>query len=189
MDANTVTLVVGLGGIIATLISSVLGLYFISKARSSPLREMLYSKQFDLIVSIISKLGKIRIFTTILAGEDSTFKDCARDDLGECAKTMSEFTEEGAAILPTVLWVEFKKLSNHVAAILVEYDKNESIDSEQIVKLSAMGTKVALVARSVLGVDELTEESIKIFSSKKAFERLANIETSSFEEMAREENA
>lgn len=186
MDSNTVTLVIGLSGITATLISSALGLYFTSKARSSPLREMLYSKQIDLIVSIISKTGRIRIFTTILASKDSTFKDRARDDLGDYVKILYELTEQGAAILPTELWIEVKKLSEHVVTISDEYDKNKIIDSNQIVKLSAIGTKVALVARSVLGVDELTEESIKIFSSKKAFGNLANIEISYFENMARE---
>ncbi len=189
MDANTVTLFVGLGGIFATLISSGLGLYFISKARSSPLRELLYAKQIELIVSIISKIGRTRVYVTILAGEDSTFKKHAREDLGECVKTLSEITEEGAAILPTELWVEVKKLSSHVTTIAVEYDENGAIDSEQMIKIIAMETKVALVARSVLGVDELTEESIKIFSSKKEFERLANIEVSSFEDMARDKNA
>ena len=178
MDSNTVTLVIGLSGITATLISSALGLYFTSKARSSPLREMLYSKQIDLIVSIISKTGRIRIFTTILASKDSTFKDRARDDLGDYVKILYELTEQGAAILPTELWIEVKKLSEHVVTISDEYDKNKIIDSNQIVKLSAIG--------SVLGVDELTEESIKIFSSKKAFGNLANIEISYFENMARE---
>lgn len=189
MDANTVTLVVGLGGIIATLIASALGLYFTAKARSSPLREMLYAKQIDLIVSIISKIGRIRIFVTILAGEDPTFKERARDDLGDCVKDISELTEQGAAILPTELWIEIKKLSNQVTSISVEYDESDGIASDQLVKLTAMDAKVALVARSVLGVDELTEESIKIFSSKKEFERLASIETSSFEVMVREKNA
>ena len=55
MDANTVTLVVGLGGIVATLVSSSLGLYFTSKARSSTLREMLYSRQIDLIIQIMKE--------------------------------------------------------------------------------------------------------------------------------------
>ncbi len=153
------------------------------------MREMLYAKQIDLIVSIIFKIERIRIFVTILAGEDPTFKERARNDLGDGVKDISELTEKGAAILPTELWIEIKKLSSQVTSILVEYDKNESIDSDQLVKLSAMGAKVFLVARSVLGVDELSEESIKIFSSKKEFERLASIETSGFEAMVRERNA
>ena len=65
----------------------------------------------------------------------------------------------------------------------MEYDENETIDTEQMVKLIAMDTKVAMVARLVLGVDELTEESIKIFSSKKAFAKSAHIETCGLENM------
>ncbi len=113
-----------------------------------------------------------------MAGEDPSFKAHARDEFGDCIKDISELTGKGAVILPTELWIETKRLSDHVTSILVEYDKNENINSDQLVKLSAMAIKVVLVARSILGADELTEESIKIFSSKKDFENLANIETS-----------
>ncbi|MES0492053.1 MAG: hypothetical protein ABUK01_18845 [Leptospirales bacterium] len=183
MEANTVTLLIGLGGIIATLISSALGLYFTSKARSSTLREMLYSKQTDLIVSIMSIAGRIRVFTTILTDENSQHKIRAREDLGQCVKNLSEFAEKGAAILPTELWVEVKKLSDQTTSIAVEYDESETIKQEEIFRLISIDTKTALLARSVLGVDELTEESLKIFSSKKSFERLANIEASTFEDV------
>ncbi len=173
MDANTVALVVGLAGILGTLISSGLGLYFTSKARSSPLQEMLYSKQIDLIVRIISKVGRFKVFATMLADPDSNYKDITRDDIDDCVKNISKLKEEGAAILPVELWVEVKKLSNHAASILSEYDESQNIDSEQFIKFSAMGRKVALLARAVLGVDELTEESIKIFSSKKEFDAIS----------------
>ena len=78
MDQKVVTLILGLAGIAGTLISIGLGLYFTAKARSAPLREALFKKQLDLISRIMHKQGRIRVFVTIMGGEDDIFKDKAR---------------------------------------------------------------------------------------------------------------
>ena len=183
MEEKTVTLIVGLAGIVATLIASGLGLYFTAKARTGSLREALFTKQLDLISRIIHKQGRARVFLTILAGKDNTYKEEAREDIGNCVKEFSEIQEEGAAILPTELWGEVKKLNNHMTSILVSYDERKEISEDGFKTLVAMMTKVALLSRVVIGVDELTEESINLFSSKKEYGRLANIEIDYFKKI------
>lgn len=176
MDSNTVTLIVALAGIAATLISSSLGFYFTARARSAPLRKLLYSKQIELITQIIHRQGRFRVFATLLVGDDPTFKDRARDDIGGCVKDYSELKEKASAILPTDLWVEISQLSSYMTELAVNFDENGKLDEKDMVKLSAMDAKVALVSRALLGVDELSDESLKLFSSMKNFERLAKIE-------------
>ncbi|HIJ80007.1 MAG: hypothetical protein OEY01_16055 [Desulfobulbaceae bacterium] len=183
MDANTVTLIVGLSGIGATLIASGMGFYFTAKARSSALREALFSKQIDLIARALHKQGRFRVFVTILAGKDDAYRDLAREDIGECIKEFSEIQEEGAAILPTELWIEVKKLNDHMADLLINYDEGNGIPEENFKNLVAMMAKVGLVSRSVIGTDELTEESISLFSSKKKYEELANLEHASLRKL------
>ncbi len=121
MDQNVVTLVIGLAGISSTLISSGLGIYFTARARSAPLRELLYSKQVDLISKIIYKQARYRVYATVL-GDDktATFHKRALEDIGECVKEYSELTERAAAILPTDLWVEVKRLSSAMTDLVVD---------------------------------------------------------------------
>ena len=185
MDSNTVTLIIGLAGIIGTVIASCLGLYFTAKARTAPLRELLYAKQIELITQIVHKQARFRVYATILSGDDSRFKDIARDDIGNCNMEYSELTEKAAALLPTELWVEIKRLSRLMTELIVNYDKNAILDNNSLSKLAGMDTKVALVSRVVLGVDELTEESLKLFSSTKDFEKVAKIKSEYFERLAK----
>jgi len=189
MEANTVTLIIGLSGIGATLIASGLGIYFTAKARSSALREALFNKQLDIIARIIRKQGKFRVFAIILAGEDDTYKDQARGDIGDCTKDFSKIQEEGAAILPTELWVEVKKMNYHMTKILVSYDEGKGISEDSFKTLVAMMAKIGLLARTVIGVDQLTEESLSLFSSKKEYENLANIEIEHFRKICERVNA
>ena len=49
-----------------------------------------------------------------------------------------------------------------------------------------MDTKVALASRVVLGIDELSEESLELFSSVKGFERVVKIEPEYFERLGKE---
>ena len=171
MDSNTVTLVVGLAGIFGTVIASGLGLFFTAKARSSPLRELLYEKQIDLITEIIHKQSGFRIYATILSGKDPTFKERARNDIGDCTKDHSVLTEKAAILLPTDLWIAIKQLHNLMTEVLAQYDEKATLDENSLLKLAGMDTKVVLISRTVLGIDELTEESLKLFSSTKDFEK------------------
>lgn len=161
MDSNTVTLIIGLAGIIGTVIASGLGLYFTAKARNAPLRELLYAKQIELITQIVHKQARFRIYATILSGDDATFKDIARDDIGNCVKEYSEMTEKASALLPTELWVEIKRLNSLMTELITNYDENAILDENSLSKLAGMDVKVALVSRVVLGIDEfdLTPEN------------------------------
>jgi len=188
MDQKVITLIIGLAGIIATLISSGLGLYFISKARSAPLREALFKKQLDLISRIIHKQGRIRVFATIMGGENDLFKDKARDDIRECVREFSEMQDEAAAILPTELFGEIKRLTDHVVNILVSYDTSNKIDPNSLTTLAAIEVKIALISRKIIGVDELTGESLSLFSNKKHYDNLTNIEIEEFERISKRIN-
>jgi hypothetical protein len=189
MEQQTVTLIVSLAGITATLASSVLGFYFTAKARRNSMREALFGKQMELISRIMHKSGRVRVFATILTGKDEGFRDRAREDMGECVREFSEMQNESDAILPTELWVEVRRLSDHMVELLVRYDEDGQIEPDGLARLVAISAKVGLLSRSVMGVDELTDESLALFSSKKDYERLAEIEVESFERMSKDAQA
>jgi hypothetical protein len=189
MEQQTVTLVIGLAGIAGTLVSSGLGFYFTAKARRNPLREALFDKQLDIISRIMHKGGRVRVFATILTGKDEGFRDQARSDMGECVREFSEMQGESDAILPTELWVEVKRLTDHMVQLLVRYDEDGQIDSDGLARLVAIFMKVGLLSRSVIGVDELTGESLALFSSKKDYDRIAEIEVEYFERISKNAQA
>lgn len=165
MKPEIVTLIVGLAGIISTLLVSGLGLYFTAKARSSALRESLFTQQLELVRKLVYKQGRVRVFFTLLAEKDGPFQEQARDDAGESIRDFSELQEEGAAILPVELWIEVKRLNDVMADILVSYDGGEGLAEDSMETLVAHSTKVGLLSRVLLGIDELTTESLKLYST------------------------
>lgn len=189
MKPEIVTLIVGLAGITATLISSGLGLYFIAKARSSALRESLFNQQLDLVKKVVFKQARVRIYFTVLSDKGGPFEDQAREDVGESIRDFSELQEEGAAIFPVELWIEVKQLNDVMTSILAAYDDGEGITKSEIEVFSAHAVKVALLSRAVLGIDELTNESLKLFSSEKSFKRVANLEVDHFKKLYRQKNS
>ncbi len=183
MDENTVTLIIGLAGFVSTLIVGGLGIYFTAKARSSSLREALFNKQLELVTRIMHQQGRFRVFASILAGERDAYKEMARGDIGNCIKVFSEIQEESSAILPTELWIEVKKLNDQMTNILVKYDEENGIPEDSYKIAVGMMTKIGLLSRTIIGADELTEESLSLFSSKKGYNNLANIEICDFIKM------
>jgi len=151
------------------------------------LRELLYSKQVELISKIIHKQARYRVYATVLSDDvTAAFHERAREDIGERVKEYSELTEQAAAILPTDLWIEIKRLSTAMTDLVVDYDEVSKIDKDKLIAIMAIAAKVALLSRAVLGVDELSDESLKLFSKRKGFESATNIELSELEDLARQ---
>jgi len=179
MDQSIVTLIISLAGIASTLISSSLGLYFIARARNAPLRELLFTKQVELIAKILQKQELIRALATILMNKDYPHKDEVCKDLAKHIRDFCELEAEGMAILPADLWAEMRRLSRDMDDLLVEFDKQNIITQSTFKSFLARAGKVGLLSRAIIGADELTEESIKLFSSMKQYDNLTSIEVSS----------
>ena len=95
---------------------------------------------------------------------------------------LSEIQEEGAAILPTDLWIELKNIDSYISKLIINYDGDNGISEENFKDLNAMMVKFALLSRVVIGSDQLTEESIVIFSSKKKYKNLTEVEVKDIRE-------
>jgi len=189
MDKETVTLVIGISGIAATLISSMAGLYFVSKERSSSLRASLFSKQIDLISDINFKMCRFRVFASVLSEPNSPFMEQAKQDLRTCFKEFCELEEKGAVLLPVELWINLKSTHDSMSEIVSESESNSCIKNDSLKKLIAVLTKTALISRSVTGADELTEQAIGIFSNNKSFKRVAELDLKVLEDIVEKSNA
>jgi hypothetical protein len=175
--------VVGLAGIASTLIVSGMGLYYTAKSRAAPLRQALFSKQIDMAVELVHLQSRIRVFATMLSSVESPYFKEARHDIGEHYRQFAEAEEKAAVLLPVELWGEIKGLSDEISNAIGEFDSEGIIEQERMKTLIARMAKVALLARVVIGSDELTEQSINLFSSQKEYMRVADLEIAHFEEI------
>ena len=67
--------------------------------------------------------------------------------------------------------------------------KSKCISEDRFKMLTAMMAKIGLLARAVIGVDELTKESIALFSKIKNYENIANMEIENFRKIYEKANA
>ncbi|WP_207878217.1 hypothetical protein [Pseudomonas sp. 32_A] len=183
MEEGVVTLIVGVAGIVSTLLVGALGLYYTAKARVAPLRDALFSRQLDLAVQISHLQSRLRVFVTILSDDESLYHDEAREDIREYYKQFAELEERGAVILPVELWVEVKKLSSAVSGAILEFDEEGIIAVSSKLGIEARMAKVALICRTITGADQLSEHALSLFSSRKVYRRVVEMDVSRFESM------
>lgn len=172
MNDQTVTLVVGLAGILGTVISSGLGLYFVARARTAPLREQLYLKQVDIVLDIIDAYARARNFVVLVSDSASQHRDRAFDDLTEMMPHLNKLEAKAAAILPTELYLEAAHVNTALHEIIAGIEANT--DTAQFVDtFHAHRTKTALISRIVLGVDELSDDTVRLLGRAKNFKDVA----------------
>jgi hypothetical protein len=188
MDQKVITLIISIVAILATLISSLIGHYFTAKARTSSFKQMLYGKQVDLLIQVIHKQGRFKIFATLLLPGAEEYAERAHGEIIENLKEYSILTEEAAAIITTEIWIAIRDCSSAMGDFVEKYDKGELTSQDDMLPYTAIDTKVTLMIRSFIGADKLSDESVKLFSTKKDLKRITEMNLSAFEEFARQKN-
>jgi hypothetical protein len=167
----TPAVLITLVGLITTTAISMGGLYFTAHSRKARLREVLFERQLALSIRVMRVLGKLKTFAPMVMDRAGPFYEQAREDLGVTASRLAETADIASAILPTDLYVEVQQLSRLVISFLVDHDEGRNTD-EFPPRLAGHASKTALLARTYLGIDELSDESSRLYSGKK---KLANV--------------
>jgi hypothetical protein len=178
MSPDSHSLILGVAGMISTLLVAALGLYFTARARSAPMRQILYTRQLDLAQRFFRVFGRARVFAVLLTPEGQ-YRDRARVDLGALAKRLSILTDEAAALFPAELYVAVKKVSDAVISVVDDYDHGRETQGN-LDLLSGQEAKAALMVRALLGVDELSDESIRLFSKSDNLTKLGQTNPDDF---------
>lgn len=189
MEESTVTLLVGLAGIGSTLTVSAMSLYYTAKSRVAPLRGALFGKQLDMAVEISHLQSRVRVFVTILSSENSLYHGDARGDIRQFYRLLAEVEERGTVIMPVEFWLEVKGLSDSICDALGEYDGNGIISWARLKAIEARMAKVALLSRALTGADDLTKQTIGLFSGRKDYKRVVGVEVANFEMVHVRENS
>ena len=167
--------IISIAGILGTVVVGSIGLYFTARSRTSPNRQVLYTKQTELALMIFRASGSA-INLIVLLLPDSEHQDQARDDLSELVVEFTQMSYEAAILFPVELYVAFKRVSETITNVLLEYDEGRDITAS-LDALQAADTRWALMARQSIGVDELSAESLQLHSKKNALERFSSVET------------
>ncbi len=154
----------------STLLVASLGLYYTAKARSASLRQLLYTKQIELAQRIVRGFGHARIFCVLLT-PDSEYLTKARSDLTLVVKRLSILSDEAAVVFPTDLYSTIRESTDALSSVLTEYDNGADI-SASVHRFEGQHVKAALMLRVLLGVDELSSESVKLFSKERDLENI-----------------
>lgn len=166
--------IVSVAGILGTVVVGSVGLYFTARSRTSPNRQVLFTKQIELTLEIFRATGTAKNLTILLL-PDSEHQDEARDDLSELVPELTKLSYEAAILFPVELYVAFKKVSETLTDIITEFDKGSDITAS-CNALKVADTQWALMARQLVGADELSIESLQLHSKKNALERLSSVE-------------
>ena len=185
MSSETQGLILGIAGMVSTLISSGFGLYFTACARAGPMRELLYSKQLDLAQAMVKLLGRARLFATLLV--DTTHCDRAEVDIRITVKRFSILTDQAAALFPTEVFVCANQASNALSSVVGAYESGENLE-EATEQFHGASAKLALMLRTLIGVDELSDESIRLFSTNESLARLMKIDPADILETVRDKD-
>lgn len=177
MEDNIVTLIVGLTGIVSTLIASLVGAFFISKERHQSLRHALFERQFDLVTRITFRMGWIRNFIVILSADDNTHHELAVLDLHESISKFSELVDEGAAFLPVELWIETNRLLSELSSFSDEFEKQGDQPKAKLDSLVIDMGKISLMIRAIVGADELTSVNLDLINKRDILEKLSEIQS------------
>jgi hypothetical protein len=170
---------VAVAGIVSTLTTACVGLYFTSRSRTAPMRDLLYTKQVELAVRMFRAVGRARVFAVLLA-PDSEYQAKARDDIRSITKRYSILCDEAAMLFPTELYVAIKGIENVISTLISQYDDGEDI-KPSLASLNSQTAKAALMVRVLFGVDELSSESIKLHSKHDQLASIAEMELSVFQ--------
>lgn len=185
MSSESQGLILGIAGMVSTLISSGFGLYFTARARAGPMRELLYSKQLDLAQAMVKLLGRAHLFVTLLA--DATYRDRAEVDIGITVKRLSILTDQAAALFPTEVFVCAKQAGSALSFVVDAYESAGNLE-EATEQFHGASAKVALMLRTLIGVDELSDESVRLFSTNGSLARLMKIDPADIFDAARDRN-
>ena len=176
MTPEVTTALVAAAGLIATTAASALGLYFTSRARTAPMQQLLYERQLELVTRMLNLVGRVKLYGPILLdAETAEFHATAREDLRRTLRSLSRASDSAAALLPVDLYVAFIDVTRHITDFCVALDGGKDT-SWFPAALAGHGAKAALLARTYLGVDHLSDVNAGLFARRKHLESVTSLD-------------
>jgi hypothetical protein len=172
---NWLSFSIAIAGLISTIIVSGIGIYFTHKTRTQNYRNLLFHKKLELIIELMeySQLMELDSDLVISAKSELDRKNYL-EIFNEHYLNFAELERKGTIILPVELYVKVSESYRIAQDLVIKFNDNDG-EPEDLEEYKASNLQFGLIAREYMGVDKLSTQSIKLFSSKKEISKLANI--------------
>ena len=173
MSDSTVTLIIGIAGLLATVFTGFLGFYYADKARKDKYQHAVFTEQFEMLKKANLLVGRADNLAVMVNPPRGEFFDKAIEDIRQIVPNIASIIHEGSSILPTELWVDLNHFADALIGILERRDSEAEIEVEQVIDVRAKAAMFASATRALLGVDELSEETSKLIKGESQTELLS----------------
>jgi len=167
---------IAIAGLLATAVTSVVGFYFASKAQRTPLREQLHAKQIEILMDFsvgstrLQKIAAVLQNTSDLSEEDQRAVDEAWDNT---SNRILDIVQMGGVVLPSDLYSAMTAFRACADAYEEAIVKKVNV-GKAYYDLMGAGSHVALLARELVGADNLTIESLRLHN-RGGYEKMQEI--------------
>jgi|GEM_PF-1465682 len=164
MDA---TVWISLAGLAATVAVSGIGFYFTHKSQRTALRQELYTHQIDYLCSFVVHATQMVQLAASFASGTAKFESGGEEDMAweHLNAEILEITQRSGLVLPAAAYTTLTSFRaaqrDFEDALIAKAELRAPLQAMQ----GALG-QVFMVGREVVGVDNLSMESIKLHSAQ-----------------------
>lgn len=188
MQDSTVTLIVGIAGILGTLTSSAVGHYYIAKVRRDVYQKAVFSEQMAMLKSVHLLVGRARNLLAMIVPPDAEHYDMALQDSLSLVPQIADLIHEGSAFLPQEIWVDLNQFADKLIEVFEISDKNSNEAAALARDVQIYAATLALATRKLFGIDELSVETYNMLTGSQHQYLMSTQERASIAEIAEDVN-
>lgn len=161
------SVLIGIAGLIATVAVSAIGFYYTHKAQRSPLREQLYARQMEILISFTVVTTRIQQVADALGNASALSPEeikQAQDLWDDLTGDLLEVTQKAGVVMPADLYsaiTAYRACTEEFKQSLVR----EGGSGEAYFGLMGAATHVFMMGREMVGADSLSVESLNLHSA------------------------
>src|SRR5437660_2278032 len=167
------SVLISVGGILATATMGGLGLYFTYKARTQSYQQSLYGRQLDLLAEVLAAIEDVHYTAVVFSSSDD------EEQINQEAKRLSKRNSRLLALLPRVALLLpgdfYESLSSfsHSSAMFFHscLTSPRHLDEAKpaLVDMGSIRMKLMIRARKIAGTAPLTEQTSRLISKAAEF--------------------
>lgn len=150
---------IAIAGLASTVLSSGLGLYFTSRARTASYRDLLYEKQLALVTDILDAAAKLDTMCgMVITTKDEANRKKAWAELKEQLSQTYGLGARAAVLLPNQVYAAFGTY-HHVAVRILIDSGARTVTMSLLEELRARSAHLMEFCRALVGVEALSAET------------------------------
>jgi hypothetical protein len=158
------TALVSLAGLAATVAASGIGFYFTYKAQRTPLRQELFKRQIECLSEFVLHATRMQQLASAFATGNEKFESGGEADLAWESLNVEilEVTQRAGLVLPAAAYSTLTAYRRAQVDFEDAMLANQDLSSPLNAMMGAFG-HVFMVGRELIGADNLSAESIRMF--------------------------